>query len=106
MLGARHAGTVRPMLTTTSPATITCSDLRYRAGHLSHAAELLRQVAADIPGPETRAGFMGLVREHFDAMVRDRVTRISEAEEELVGAARQLHFLADEAEYAAHGAAR
>lgn len=91
------------MLTTSSPASLTCSDLRYRAGHLSHAAELLRQVAADIPGPETRAGFMGLVRDYFDAMVRERVTRITDAESELIGASRQLHVLADAAENSVQG---
>lgn len=104
MPGARHAGTVRPMLTSHPTASVTCSDLRYRAGHLTHAAELMRQVVAGIPGPETRTGFMGLVRDHFDAMVRDKVALITEAEHQLIGAARQLRALADDAERAVQGA--
>lgn len=95
MPGARRAGTVRPMITTLSTASVSCSDLRYRAGHLTHAAELVRQAAASLPGSEALGSVAGIVRASFDVMARDRLARLIEAEQELDGAGRNLSGLAD-----------
>ncbi len=58
----------------------------------------MEEVQVSIPGPETRAGFSGLVRLAFDAFVDARIERICRAKFELEVAARTCRDFAHEAE--------
>lgn len=100
MFGSRHAGTVRPMLTSFSPTTASASELRYAATQLHSSARLLQEVQANIPGPETRSGFSGVMRVAFEAFVAARVTRIDDAAYECEVAALAFETLAARAENA------
>ncbi|HET8958514.1 MAG TPA: hypothetical protein VFM95_08685 [Microcella sp.] len=88
------------MLTSFSPTTASASELRYAAAQLGSAAQIVRDVRASIPGPETLSGFSGVVRLAFDAFVASRIERLALAEYELEGASWDCQRLADTADRA------
>ncbi|TQM27299.1 hypothetical protein [Microcella putealis] len=85
------------MLTTFSSGE-SASDLHYAAAQLFSAAEIMAEVEQSIPGPETLAGFSGIVRFAFDAFVNSRIAMITEAQHGFESAAWSCRGLATDAE--------